>query len=98
MSKLTPIPPGKHLTPEERAIAAYQICRAYGEFASIRIIAHDIGRSFGFVHRILTECGIPFRERGGGSRSNLKSVASSYAGETVDGNSEQTGRQPEPRD
>lgn len=38
--------------------------RRYEKGASIRQLAKLTGRSYGFVHRILTESGVTFRGRG----------------------------------
>jgi hypothetical protein len=37
--------------------------------SSIRSIAADTGRSYGFVHRVLTESGATLRGRGGATRA-----------------------------
>ncbi|GHK05929.1 helix-turn-helix domain-containing protein [Streptomyces sp. NPDC003753] len=44
------------------------LAREYGEGRSIRAIAEAHGRSYGFVHRVLTEAGVPLRSRGGDVR------------------------------
>lgn len=41
----------------------------YENGASIRTLANNTGRSYGFVHRVLTETGITLRERGGPNNS-----------------------------
>ncbi|WP_436848009.1 helix-turn-helix domain-containing protein [Streptomyces coeruleorubidus] len=44
--------------------------KAYDKGASIRTLARGCGRSYGFVHRLLTEAGTAMRSRGGpGTRS-----------------------------
>ncbi|MBA8823867.1 putative transcriptional regulator [Saccharopolyspora lacisalsi] len=40
----------------------------YADGASIRRLAESTGRSYGFVHRVLTESGVPLRGRGGAHR------------------------------
>jgi hypothetical protein len=35
---------------------------------SIRALASSTGRSYGFVHRVLTESGVQLRQRGGARR------------------------------
>jgi len=56
------------LNPGERAQLAKQLRRAYDRGASIREIMIDTGRSYGFVHRLLSEAGATFRPQGGGYR------------------------------
>jgi hypothetical protein len=41
----------------------------YDAGASIRALAEDTGRSYGFIHRILTETGVTLRGGGGATRS-----------------------------
>ncbi|KOT83082.1 hypothetical protein ADK47_08595 [Streptomyces rimosus subsp. rimosus] len=36
--------------------------------ASIRALAEETGRSYGFVHRVLSESGVTLRGRGGATR------------------------------
>ncbi|MFJ8785751.1 helix-turn-helix domain-containing protein [Streptomyces sp. NPDC102476] len=50
--------------------------------ASIRTLAHGCGRSYGFVHRILTEAGTAMRTRGG---SNARRRTSAREGEGIAG-------------
>ncbi|MDX6206482.1 MAG: hypothetical protein QOF39_2539, partial [Frankiales bacterium] len=40
----------------------------------IRSLAESTGRSYGFVHRILTESGAALRGRGGATRGKAKSA------------------------
>jgi len=56
---------GRHLTGAARAKLAGQLKIAYDRGASIRTLADGNGRSYGFVHRLLTEAGTTFRGRGG---------------------------------
>ncbi|MEU6184165.1 helix-turn-helix domain-containing protein [Streptomyces coeruleorubidus] len=48
--------------------------KAYDKGASIRTLAEGCGRSYGFVHRVLTEAGTTMRSRGGsnGRRQNAR--------------------------
>mgnify|MGYP001436628772 CR=1 FL=1 len=41
----------------------------YDSGASIRALAQETGRSYGGVHRLLTDAGVTFRSRGGDRRS-----------------------------
>lgn len=61
--------PGRRVIGSERRAVAAKIKARYERGASIREIAEDIGRSYGFVHRMLGEAGAEMRGRGGGSRS-----------------------------
>lgn len=49
---------------ERRELTAY-VTAEYEQGRSIRDIASTIGRSYGFVHRLLAEAGVDFRTRGG---------------------------------
>lgn len=42
-----------------------QIARKYERGMSIRALAAETGRSYGFIHRIVTESDVPMRARGG---------------------------------
>jgi hypothetical protein len=44
----------------------------YDSGESIRALAATTGRSYGFVHRILTENGVSLRGRGGATRGRAK--------------------------
>jgi hypothetical protein len=59
------IAPRRRVTGEERGQVAVSFAEEYAHGASIRDIAADSGRSFGFVHRILCEAGVTLRPRGG---------------------------------
>ncbi|MFJ3799925.1 helix-turn-helix domain-containing protein [Streptomyces sp. NPDC090088] len=45
-----------------------ELKKAYDKRASSRTLAHGCGRSYGFVHRLLTEVGTTMRSRGGPNR------------------------------
>ena len=48
--------------------------RAYRTAArTIRALAESTGRSYGFVHRVLSEAGVTMRGRGGATRGKAKS-------------------------
>ncbi|MFA4082052.1 helix-turn-helix domain-containing protein [Mycobacteroides salmoniphilum] len=53
---------------EERA----ELKAAYEKGASIRTLAADTGRSYGYVHRALVESGVTLRGRGGPNRRGRK--------------------------
>ena len=48
--------------------------KRYAAGESIRRIADDAGRSFGFVHGVLKEAGVGLRGRGGATRSAKKAA------------------------
>jgi hypothetical protein len=64
---------GKRITGAERDQLATELKAAYEGGASIRSIADSTGRSYGFVHHILTEAGATLRGRGGPTRSKPSS-------------------------
>jgi hypothetical protein len=51
---------------------AQDIKKKYERGASIRAIAESTGRSYGFVHRVLSEAGVTLRGRGGTTRTKKK--------------------------
>ncbi|HYS38729.1 MAG TPA: helix-turn-helix domain-containing protein [Pseudonocardiaceae bacterium] len=59
---------GRRIVGAERATWTKDCIRRYSGGDSIRKIAHDTGRSYGFVHRILVEAGAVLRGRGGQRR------------------------------
>lgn len=56
---------GQRVVGAERQTLAKDLVEQYADGASIRALATSIGRSYGFVHRVLTESGAPLRARGG---------------------------------
>ena len=59
---------GSRVTGGERDSLSNQLKRKYEGGASIRALAEESGRSYGFVHRILSEAGATLRGRGGATR------------------------------
>lgn len=59
---------GKRVTGGDRSTLSDQLKRKYEAGASIRALADETGRSYGFVHRILSESGVSLRGRGGATR------------------------------
>lgn len=59
------IKPGQRIVGKNRVRVAATLKKMYGKGASIRAIAESIGRSYGFVHRVLCEAGVTLRTRGG---------------------------------
>ena len=59
---------GSRVTGGERDRLAADLRRKYDGGESIRALAQSTGRSYGFVHRILSESGASLRGRGGATR------------------------------
>ena len=65
----TSLKKGTRVTGADRAKLATLLRKRYDNGESIRDLAVSTGRSYGFVHRILTETGVALRGRGGATRS-----------------------------
>ena len=63
---------GSRLTGAERETLAAELSRGYAEGKSIRALAEETGRSYGFVHRILSESEVSLRSRGGATRGRAR--------------------------
>ena len=63
---------GTRVTGADRAKLASDLKKRYDSGESIRALAATTGRSYGFVHRILTENGVSLRGRGGATRGRAK--------------------------
>ena len=74
---------GSRITGAQRTTLASQYARRYAAGESIRKIADDAGRSFGFVHGVLKEAGVELRGRGGATRGVKKAASSSAAKKTT---------------
>jgi predicted transcriptional regulator len=59
---------GARITGGDRNKLATDLKRRYTGGKSIRDLANETGRSYGFVHRMLTESGVTLRGRGGATR------------------------------
>lgn len=59
---------GSRVTGGDRDTLSGDLKRKYEGGASIRALAEASGRSYGFVHRILSESGATLRGRGGATR------------------------------
>jgi predicted transcriptional regulator len=59
---------GRRIVGAERQTLAKDLVKRYTNGESIRALAASTGRSYGFVHRVLTESGVQLRQRGGGRR------------------------------
>jgi hypothetical protein len=53
----------------DRSRLGTQLGKRYDSGESIRSLAASTGRSYGFVHRLLTEAGVELRRRGGATKS-----------------------------
>jgi predicted transcriptional regulator len=65
---------GTRVTGVDRTKLGTLLGRRYDSGESIRELAASTGRSYGFVHRILTENGVTLRGRGGATRSSKVGV------------------------
>ena len=74
---------GSRITGAQRTTLASQYARRYAAGESIRKIAEDAGRSFGFVHGVLKEAGVELRGRGGATRGVKKAASTSAAKKTT---------------
>jgi hypothetical protein len=59
---------GTRVTGDDRDSLAADLKKKYEAGESIRVLAQSSGRSYGFVHRILSESGATLRGRGGATR------------------------------
>ena len=59
---------GTRVTGPDRSKLATDLKTRYDAGESIRALANATGRSYGFIHRILTETGVSLRGRGGATR------------------------------
>jgi hypothetical protein len=65
---LSPLSKGRRITGDERGALSHELRRQYEGGRSIRDLAADTGRSYGFIHRVLKESGAKLRGRGGPNR------------------------------
>jgi Helix-turn-helix domain len=63
---------GSRITGAERDKLSSDLRKKYESGQSIRLLAETSGRSYGFVHRILSESGTSLRGRGGATRGKRK--------------------------
>jgi hypothetical protein len=59
---------GTRVAGEDRSKMATDLAQRYESGESIRSLATSTGRSYGFIHRLLTETGVSLRGRGGATR------------------------------
>ena len=63
---------GTRLSGTEREQLAAELSKGYAEGKSIRALAEETGRSYGFVHRLLSESDVALRSRGGATRGRAR--------------------------
>jgi len=63
---------GARITGSDRNKLANDLKKQYDKGKSIRELAEAHGRSYGFVHRVLSESGATLRGRGGATRTKSK--------------------------
>jgi hypothetical protein len=68
VAESTTLRKGTRVTGEDRNKLASDLKTRYDAGESIRSLATSTGRSYGFIHRILTETGVTLRGRGGATR------------------------------
>jgi hypothetical protein len=68
VAESTTLRKGTRVTGEDRNKLATDLKTRYDAGESIRSLAIATGRSYGFIHRILTETGVALRGRGGATR------------------------------
>ena len=66
---------GARITGDQRSSLAASFGERYAGGESIRSIAIDTGRSYGFVHGVLKESGTSLRGRGGATRGPRRDAA-----------------------
>ncbi|HZC73243.1 MAG TPA: helix-turn-helix domain-containing protein [Jatrophihabitans sp.] len=67
-----PIRKGARLVGAEREKFQKKIVSMYNKKTPIRDIADQTGRSYGAIHRMLSEAGVTFRPRGGATRGKKR--------------------------
>lgn len=65
---MTVLKKGVRVTGSDREKVSSKVMSEYANGKSIRDIAAELGRSYGFVHRLLSESEQPLRSRGGATR------------------------------
>lgn len=61
---------GARVTGADRSKLASELKKKYASGSSIRELAEETNRSYGFVHRMLSESGVQLRGRGGATRGS----------------------------
>lgn len=63
---------GARITGPDRSRLASEVSKQYEKGRSIRELADSHGRSYGFIHRLLSENDVTLRGRGGATRGRKK--------------------------
>jgi predicted transcriptional regulator len=63
---------GSRISGAARDKLGSQLVKKYEKGSSIRALAEETGRSYGFIHRVLSESGATLRSRGGATRTKKK--------------------------
>ena len=74
---------GARITGDQRSSLGATFGERYAAGESIRSIAIDTGRSYGFVHGVLKESGASLRGRGGATRGPRRTPAEKVEGQVV---------------
>ncbi len=69
---VTDLSKGRRITGGERSTLGRELRSKYEAGASIRELADETGRSYGFVHGVLLDSGATLRGRGGSKRTKVK--------------------------
>jgi hypothetical protein len=64
------LPKGRRITGSARETLTADVRSQYEGGASIRELAAETGRSYGFIHRLLVEADVTLRGRGGPTRGS----------------------------
>ena len=72
MTTTKPLKPHERVTGTDRDVLARELAKKYTAGASIRALADEYGRSYGFVHRVLSEHDVTLRSRGNKTGKALK--------------------------
>jgi predicted transcriptional regulator len=72
LRKGTALKKGARITGADRSKLATSLKKQYDKGRSIRELADAHGRSYGFVHRVLSESGVTLRGRGGATRGKTR--------------------------
>jgi hypothetical protein len=73
----TTLKKGARITGSDRSKLSAELKKAYDKGKSIRELADQHGRSYGFVHRVLSESGATLRGRGGATRTKSRTAKAS---------------------
>lgn len=74
---------GARITGDQRSSLGAAFGQRYAGGESIRSIAQDTGRSYGFVHGVLKESGASLRGRGGATRGPRRDTGEKVEGQVV---------------